>query len=519
MRPRAAAAPPLDALVGALARAGATGDVESHETHVSLVAVAGDRALKVKKPVVLPFLDYGTLARRRAMCREEVRVNRRLARELYLGAVGLRPEAGGLVIDRDDEPGVVEVGVLMRRFRSDETLAARVAAGTARPEDARAVGALLARFHAGQAQPATAVVPALAALRAAVRTTLDDLEAPPAGAAHPAGVARLRGRLEAVLSARREQLLERGARGLVADGHGDLRAEHVVLTDPPQVVDALEFDPALRVADVAADLGFLVMDLEGAGAPDLGAALVAAYRAAGGDPGDDALLAAVACYRALVRAKVDVVRAGQGDDAAAERAEQRLALALRLGWRALGPVPLVVCGPPASGKSTLAAAVAAERGTAHLSSDRLRKARAGLDPGDRAPASAYRPARTLATYRELGESARAELDAGRGVVLDATLGAAAARDALRAGLGPHAEHLLHVECRVPAALADARAHARLLHAGEASDAGPDVAARLRRAWQPLDEVPAGRHLILRADRPPPELLRELWAWLDRSAVA
>ena len=350
-----------------------------------------------------------------------------------------------------------------------------------------------------------------------MRTTLDDLEA----AATTQGRATSRGCAAAwrrSSSSRREELLERGARGLVADGHGDLRAEHVLLTDPPQAVDAVEFDAALRVGDVAVDLGFLVMDLEGAGAPDLAAALVAGYVAAGGDPGDDRLLAATACYRALVRAKVDVVRAGQGDDGAAGRAAARLALALRPGWRVLGPVALVVCGAPASGKSTLAAAVAAERGTAHLSSDRLRKARTGVGPGDRAPASAYAPERTLATYRELGERARAELDAGRGVVLDATLGAAAARDALRAGLGPHAERLLHVECRIPEALADVRAHARRRHPEGASDAGPDVAARLRRAWQPLDEVPAGRHLILRADRPPTELLRELWAWLDRAAV-
>ena len=262
------------------------------------------------------------------------------------------------------------------------------------------------------------------------------------------------------------------------------------------------------------------MDLEGAGAPDLGAALVAGYRDAGGDPGDDALLAAMACYRALVRAKVDVVRAGQGDDAPAERASS--ASRWRCGWAGAPWVrgPLVVCGPPASGKSTLARRRAPPSAAPRTSRPTASARRApGWTAGDRAPASAYRPSATLATYRELGEPARAELDAGRGVVLDATLGAAAARDALRAGLGPHAEHLLHVECRVPAALADARAHARLLHAGEASDAGPDVAARLRRAWQPLDEVPAGRHLILRTDRPPPELLRELWAWLDRSAVA
>ena len=208
----ATAAPSLDALVGALARAGATGDVERHETHGSVVAVAGDRALKVKKPVVLPFLDYGTLARRRAMCREEVRVNRRLAPDRYLGTVGLRPgPGGGLVLEDDDEaPGVTEVGVLMRRFRAEDTLDRRVATA-GRPARATCApwGPCLARFHAGQAQPAAAAGPALAALRAAVRTTLDDLEA----AVHHPGtgdVARLRGRLEAFLSSRREELLERG---------------------------------------------------------------------------------------------------------------------------------------------------------------------------------------------------------------------------------------------------------------------------------------------------------------------
>lgn len=510
-----------DALLAALADPATYPDgpetVERRETHASWVFLAGDRALKVKKPVVLPFLDYGTLERRRAMCREEVRINRRLATDVYLGTVGLVPRPGGGVrIDADDEaPGTVEVGVLMRRFADGVTLAARVAAGTATPDAVARVGARLAAFHAAHPRP-TDTPAAVASLRHAIRTTLDDLEAA-SDVLDPEKVRSLRGRLEAVLAARRPELLDRGGHGLVVDGHGDLRAEHVLLTEPPQAVDALEFDPALRIADVSADLAFLTMDLEAAGAPELAEALVDGYRAGGGDPGDPRLLAAMGCYRALVRAKVDLVRARQDAMRAAGRARARVAQAVRLAWRAIGPLALAVCGPPASGKSTLAAALAGESGMVHLSSDVVRKTRMGLAPTERAPAGAYDRAHTLATYRALGEHAAAALAAGRGAVIDATLGDAEARWALRQGLGPAASELRYVECKVPADLALRRVWRRESDPHRTSDADIAVARRLAATWAPLDEVTPERHLPLRADRPVRDLVADLWAWLDRHA--
>ncbi len=489
-------------------------EVRRHETHGSWVFVAGERALKVKKPIVLPFLDYGTRERRGAMCREEVRVNRRLAPEIYLGTVGLVPAAGGgIEIDgADDSFDAVEPAVLMRRYDEADTLAARQAAGRATPADLRAVGARIAAFHAGQARPGESAA-AFAALRAAVRTTLDDVEAAGAdlGAGGGVAVAQLRGLLEAVLSTRREELLARGRRGLVVDGHGDLRAEHVLLGPQIQAVDALEFDRALRVGDVACDLGFLVMDVEGRGGRELAAALVTGYREAGGDPGDDALLAAMACYRALVRARVDLVRRDE-DPEASTRARARLAQALALGWRARGPQLLAVCGPPATGKSTLARALCAQGDLVRVSSDRLRKARAGLAPDAPAPPAVYARASTLDTYRTLGEHAAAALATGRGAVIDATLGDPEARAALRAGLGRAAGRLRCVECRVPAAEAARRAARRGL--GE-SDAGPEVARRLAAAWVTLDEVPPDAHLVLRTDRPPASVVADVSAWLDR----
>ena len=502
------------AIADAVAHAEGGAPVACHETHCSWVFVAGDRALKVKKPIVLSYLDYGTLERRHAMCREEVRLNRRLAPALYRGTVSIVRHGGGaMAIDpEDDAPGAVEFAVDMRRYDESDTLAERLRAGAATPAQLRAVGALLAAFHGAEPRP-DETERAFAALRAAVRTTLDDLEADASGELDGGRVAALRGVMEAALGARRGELLERGQRGLVVDGHGDLRAEHVLLTDPLQVVDALEFDPALRVADVSCDLGFLVMDLEGAGADHLAVALVEGYREAGGDPGDRELLATMGCYRALVRAKVDLARRGHGP----RRARERLDQALRLGWRARGPQVIAVCGPPASGKSTLARALCAQSEMAHLSSDVVRKARIGLAPTDRAPAAAYGHEATLATYHELGQRAAAAVSAGRGAVVDATLGDPAARDALRDGMGlPTAARLRYVECRVPAAEAARRARARQRDAGRESDAGADVAARLASAWAALDEVSAERHLVVRADRPAGDVARDVAAWLDRT---
>ncbi len=502
------------AIADAVSRAEGGAEVACHETHCSWVFVAGARALKVKKPVVLSYLDYGTLERRHAMCREEVRLNRRLAPAVYRGTVSIVARDGGAVaIDpRDDAPGAVEFAVDMRRYDEGDTLPERLRSGLATPAQLRAVGARLAAFHRAEQRPHEAER-ALAALRSAIRTTLDDLEAEAGGEIDGGRVPALRGVMEAALAARCGELLDRGRRGLVVDGHGDLRVEHVLLTDPVQVLDALEFDPALRIVDVSCDLGFLVMDLEGAGADDLAEAVIDGYREAGGDPGDRELLATMGCYRALVRAKVDLARRGHGRRRALERLDQ----ALRLGWRARGPQLLAICGPPASGKSTLARELCAQSGMAHLSSDVVRKARIGLAPTDRAPTAVYGHEATLVTYRELGRRAAEAVSAGRGAVIDATLGDPVARDALRDGMGPaRAARLRYVECRVPAAEAARRARARERDAGSESDAGAAVATRLASAWAALDEVSAEHHLVLRADRPAGDVARDVAAWLDRT---
>jgi predicted kinase len=186
-----------------------------------------------------------------------------------------------------------------------------------------------------------------------------------------------------------------------------------------------------------------------------------------------------------------------------------------LGWRARGPLVLVVCGPPATGKTTLARAVSELSGMTHVSSDVVRKARLGLHSTERAPESAYTHEASLQTYRAIGEHTAAALAMGRGAVIDATMGDAKARAALRDGIGRAAGRLWYVECRAPAAEVERRARARETEPMRESDATAALAARLGAQWEPLDEVPADHHLVLRTDRRVAEMVLDLTTWLDR----
>jgi aminoglycoside phosphotransferase family enzyme/predicted kinase len=485
----------------------------AHETHISRVYLAGDRAFKVKKPLVLPYLDYGTPARRRAMCRAEVALNRRLAPDIYLGVRSLVPGPDDrLRIGAEDDPDAVDYAVEMRRYRDEATLAARLAAGAAGAAELTAVGARLARFHA-DAEPdirqdgGEAVKRALddnfASLRSLVRRPVERR-----------AIARAERFAAAFLTLVWDELDHRAAAGRVLNGHGDLRLEHVLLEHGVEVVDCVEFDDGLRRIDVAADLAFLVMELHEARRADLAAVLVRAYRDAGGDPGSDALLAFLAAYRALVRAKVALTRAGQLDTGSPERdhASALLRLGERLQWAARTPLVLVVAGLSASGKTTLSRQLAAASGFSHLNSDVVRKRLGGLGPTDRAPLSLYGPESSRATYAELGR--RAAESAPGGVIVDATFRSRPDRESFRAELGDRVPVLV-VEFWAPVRTLEARARARAGDPDGVSDAGLDVVRRQLATREPLDELDARDHLPLRSDRPPDELVALIADALDR----
>ena len=485
----------MTALIDELAAA-LPAPVERRETHGAWVLLSGDRAYKLRKPVTLPYLDYGTPARRRRCGAAEVALNATLAPEIYLGVRALvRDAQGALQLGPwDPTPDEVDSVVVMRRFDEAATMAARLTAGRLTEAEAGAVGACIARFHLA-AEP----LPALDGAGRLAERIADDLRDLEAEHPEPGTVPALR-RFARTALARHARVLDARARaGLIRDGHGDLRAEHVVLeADGPLVVDRVEFDPALRRIDGASDLAFLAMDLEALDGRWAAERVVAAYARAGGDPGPAGLRALLTWQRAIVRLKIALLR---GDERSAARLTE---LADALAWRERAAPGLLVCGPPASGKSTLAQAIAERAGVRVVSSDLVRKQLHGAAPTEALAAAAYGEQASLATYRELGRRAAERIDADGAVVIDATARRPELRRALHDGLAGRGP-LRAIVLEADAALLERRARDRLADPDRVSDADPAVATRLAEGF---DRPRAGCNGIVRvaaihADGPDP----------------
>ncbi|HWC28365.1 MAG TPA: AAA family ATPase [Solirubrobacteraceae bacterium] len=517
-----AAPPSTEDVRGAIARAtvreGRPQDVAVHETHISTVFVAGARAFKLKKPVVLPFVDYGTPQRRREMCRQEVDLNRRLAPDVYRGVRALAQREQALELADEEDRAAVDYVVEMRRFDERATLAAKLERGELTRGEVAALAGVLARFHERARRVEASGVPALAIERR-MTENFHELLAIVDQRAEVERVLALERFAHAFVVAHAGLLDARARRGHVREGHGDLRAEHVLLEDAVEVIDCIEFNVDLRELDVADDLAFLVMDLVARGGERFARALVDAYREAGGDPGDDALIGFYAAYRALVRTKVALLRAAQrppasaahGRDSAAAR--DLLALAERFAWRARLPLAIVVCGLPASGKSHLAQRLAAISGLAHLSSDVTRKRLAGSALHERASAQTYGADFNRLTYAELGRRAAEQVGAHGGALIDATFRHRDDRDAF-AGTFAGAAPLLYVECVAPPAVLARRAQRRDRDSAGISDASLEVVEREMASWEPLHEVAADAHVAIRTDRPVDDAVADLLGLLD-----
>jgi aminoglycoside phosphotransferase family enzyme/predicted kinase len=484
-----------------------------HETHASWVFVAGARTYKIKKPIALGFLDYSSLASRRAACREEVRVNQDLAPEIYLGVRAILAGGEGIRLAGEDAPGAVEYAVEMRTFDERDTLLGLIEANRLTVEVLERVARLLADFH-------RSALIARGFSHDRVGQTWQKNLAELAATAHPNSwrLDLVRAFGDAFVEAHAAELRRRAALGLARDGHGDLRCEHVLAGSKLAVVDRVEFDPRLRRIDVGCDLAFLTMDLEAHGQRWAARVLADAYRDTGLSPGSEQLRSFYGAHWALVRAKVALIAAaGRAAGAAVGelRSAQRLwSLSERLCWRARMPLAILVCGPSASGKSFLAAELARRSGLALVSSDEVRRRLAKVPAGQRGRPEHYRASFTRRTYGELAREASEALERSGGVVVDATCRSRADRAPLLARLRATPSRCLAVRCEVPLELALERARRRLGDPARLSDATPQIAEEQFRAFEEIDELPAGNVLRLDTAQPLEDQLAELALGVD-----
>ncbi|MDP2478946.1 MAG: AAA family ATPase, partial [Candidatus Palauibacterales bacterium] len=430
----------LDQIVQALQDPAAfphpAGDLKLHHTHISVVVLAGDFAYKVKKPVDLGFLDFTTLERRRHFCSEEVRLNRRLAPDVYLDVVSLTLRDGGLRVGGEGDP--VEYAVRMRRLAPDATALARLERGELGPGDVEHLAVRIARFH--DEAPGGERIEHFGRYEVVAGNARENFEQSRSHLGHTveAGVfERARALTEAELERRRQLIEDRARRGVPRDTHGDLHLDHVYFLpgrSPPgdmAIVDCIEFNERFRFADPVSDMAFLAMDLAYRDRRDLAARFTDAYLEAAADPEGRALVPLYRSYRSAVRAKVEGIASLDAEvpEAARSRAAERACAywLLTLGQLEIPPRRpglVLVAGLPATGKSTLAAGLAEHASFEVLASDRVRKELAGVPPGRSAAAAPdeglYAPEWTERTYAALLDRASAILHRGGRALVDAS---------------------------------------------------------------------------------------------------
>jgi aminoglycoside phosphotransferase family enzyme/predicted kinase len=404
---------------------------------------------------------------------------------------------------------VVERAVVMRRLPEAGMLPHLLERGEADAALMTRIAARLAAFHAAaDSGPRVARHGGPTGVRRLVEGNLLRAEPYVGRTLDAATYAHLRAWTATFLQAQRPLLLRRRRAGRIREGHGDLHAANVCVDrGEPVLFDCIEFSPRLRCADVAAEVAFLAMDLAHHGRAHLAAAFVDAYVAASGDPELRALLPFYASYRATVRGLVASIAAAEPGRAAADRAAQAARAnsyfdLARYAYAGGAPRPLLLLlgGLPASGKSTLARALAERLALVPLNSDVVRKQRAGLAPTARGGAGygagLYGPAATEATYAALVDAARAWLGRGVSVALDASFRQAAHRARAVAMAEALGVPWLAVECVCAPDVARARLAARARHATAVSDADRAIYTQLAREWEPWTELPAAHHRVV-----------------------
>jgi aminoglycoside phosphotransferase family enzyme/predicted kinase len=500
------------------------GKVEVRQTHISAVFLAGPHVYKVKKPVNLSFLDFSTLEQRHHYCEEEVRLNRRLAPDVYLGVVPVVQRQEGIRFESDGE--LVDWAVKMQRLPDQATLRERLGRGELDDQVIRALAQRIASFHQqASSNERIASFGSPGEVARAVRSIFTQA-APLVGTTVSQAVfATVREQVEEALSRLRPLIESRAARGMPRDCHGDLHLDHIYYFPdrlPPGdlvLIDCIEFNERFRFIDPVADMAFPVMDLAFHGRRDLASTFADTYFQAAGDPEGRALLPLYSSYRAMVRGMVEGMELGEKEVSKDERASARerarahwLLAMTELAHPRRKPCLVLVLGLPGSGKSTLARRLAEQAEFTMIRADVVRKELAGFtEPEVRLSEPFYSADWNERTYAQCLRRAEAQLFEGRRVLVDATF-----REEQRRRQFLEAAIRWGVPCVLLRCQAGPDTIRRRLEGrrGDASDADWAVHLQLAAAWE--DAGPALD--VISTDHSPEDALAQALAVLRDSGL-
>jgi aminoglycoside phosphotransferase family enzyme/predicted kinase len=485
------------------------GEIRLLETHISWVILTGEFVYKVKKPVNLGFLDFSTLELRKQYCEQELELNRRLAPQLYLEVVALTGAPDTPVINGSGEP--FEYAVKMRQFDPEQQLDKLLQRNELTSAHIDQLADTIAGFHdtiecAEENNPygsPTAVWQPMQENFDQIRSRLQD----------DSEQARL-DRLQQWSKQRFDQLkgviTERKRQGFVRNCHGDMHLANITLVDGKVTVfDCIEFNDYFRWIDVISEIAFTTMDLIDRGRPDLSARLLDRYLQRSGDYAGLALLRFYQVYRALVRAKVAMIRHSQAGltDTESEQSLQQYRDYSHLAesFTHTPPATLYIAhGVSGSGKTTLTQPLLERHGMIRLRSDVERKRLFGLSAEAKSRsetgAGIYTQSASEQTYQRLRQLARQTLEAGYSTIIDATF---LKRDQRRL-FQTLAQELdlpfVILHFHADKALLRQWISERLSEAKDASEANLEVLEHQLKTEEPLNEDEAGRIIAIDSGR-------------------
>ena len=497
------------------------------ETHISWVFLRRRDVFKIKRPVNFGFLDFTSLEKRRIACEAELRLNRRLAPDVYVGIVPITLGPGGVHrIGGDGDP--IEWAVQMRRLREEDRADVLLERGALTERHVDALAAHIAAFHKeARCDLETSRHGTVDVIRRNVTENFEQTRETIQDYLSPAQAAEIEAWQQEVLED--ETTFEsRIATDRVRDGHGDLRLEHVYFRDSDSIaiIDCIEFNDRFRYADVCADVAFLSMDLTWHARADLAERLLGKYARLSHDYDLYSVVNFYESYRAFVRGKIASFVAADPTattavlSRAVEEARRYLLLALAFERPPLVPPRLIaVGGMIGSGKSTVADLIADLLAAPVVSSDETRKHLMGRGPSESLRSEAwtgpYSPDSTRATYQEVLRRAGVVLRSGRPAIIDASFRSQTMREGARSLAHARGVPFLMVECVAPSEVCIARLSAR--NERHESDARADIFGEFAASFEPMIELNQSEHARVDTSLPVGETEKQLERLLGSTA--
>ncbi|GMR04334.1 MAG: bifunctional aminoglycoside phosphotransferase/ATP-binding protein [Thermodesulfobacteriota bacterium] len=435
--------------------------VELRQTHISYLFFTPEFVYKVKKPVDFGFLDFTTLEKRKKYCAEEVRLNRRLAADVYMGVVSVTEKDG--LVSIDGEGGEVDCAVKMKRLKTDTMLDEMIKSGRVTEDIIRRVAERIFLFHkdaATDTRISTFGSPDV--IRKNTGENFSQTENFKGELISEGAYSGIKSYTEGFIDCHTALFEKRVRDGFIRDCHGDIHTEHISIEDSINIIDCIEFNERFRFSDIVSDMAFLSMDLDFLNRSDLSRIFVNTYFSLSGRDEGGKLLDFYKGYRAFVRAKVEGFKYLEPEVGEEERKDALIdalhhfhlaGLYARGGFK---PQLIIVCGLSGTGKSAIARAIAESSRAVRISSDNIRKDMAGVPARRQRPEpfgkGIYSRKFTEKTYERLISTGVGLLRAGRSTVLDATFSRnifieKAVKEALKAGVP--AGLIRIIECTAP----------------------------------------------------------------------